>query len=278
MPYFPPYGNGVPNWPPYPGNACPPGPGGYCDNTPYFGAIPTPGMDPMMFSQGGCNQSAMQLLQHLQMMITTLFSLVLMQQAAQQQQAQNPACGPMPNNNIQNLPQNPQALPSLSSFGQDPCAPEPPCTSTPNSGAPGSRENAVIQWALSQNGICEAKNPDTILSYTNGQDIPWCASFVTNAFDQTGGAPWKHGASVSGIRNWGEQNGRYFASGCQSPQPGDVIILQNGISHCAIVTKVENGKVHTIDGNSNNSVRERVRDLNDPKITGYVRPFGQMPA
>lgn len=144
----------------------------------------------------------------------------------------------------------------------------------PSSVAPGGRESAAIQWAHSLEGVNERQNPDTVRSISRGRWQAWCADFVSQAFQNTGGAPWGHRSSVSGIMRWGQENGRYFAKEAQLPQPGDVIIMKNGISHTGIVTRVENGQVHTIEGNSNNSVRQRSYDLNAPRITGYVRPFG----
>ncbi|HEY9745858.1 MAG TPA: CHAP domain-containing protein [Oculatellaceae cyanobacterium] len=142
------------------------------------------------------------------------------------------------------------------------------------SGPAGERERAAINWALSKEGISESNNPSAVRSFSNGAWQPWCADFVSKAFESTGGSPWGHISSVAGIRSWGQKNGRYFKKGSKTPQPGDVIVFENGMSHVGIVVKVENGKVYTIEGNTSDAVHQRSYSLNDARISGYVRPFG----
>ena len=141
----------------------------------------------------------------------------------------------------------------------------------------GSRAQGVVDWALAEEkkGINEANNQDYISkNYSQGRVEAWCMDFVSSAFKNNGGSPFGHIASVQGMKEWGEKNGKYFGKGSKQPQAGDVIIFQNGLSHAGLVTKVENGKVYTVEGNSSDAVNTRVYDLNDSKITGYVRPLG----
>lgn len=58
------------------------------------------------------------------------------------------------------------------------------------------------------------------------------------------------------------------------PHPGDQIFFGSGDSyrHTGLVEKVENGKVYTIEGNSDDKVRRRSYALTDSSILGYGRP------
>jgi hypothetical protein len=113
---------------------------------------------------------------------------------------------------------------------------------------------------------------------------PWCAAFVSTMLEQANVPGISHSssnrgmwsASASGLASQFQQAGRYFASGTQQPQPGDVIFFggRGGEHHTGIVEKVENGKVYTIEGNSSDKVSERVYPLNSPGIGGYGRVFG----
>ena len=62
-----------------------------------------------------------------------------------------------------------------------------------------------------------------------------------------------------------------------TPSPGDIIFFdweQDGSSdHVGIVEKVEDGKVYTIEGNSNDSCKENSYDLNSNDIKGYGTPL-----
>lgn len=68
----------------------------------------------------------------------------------------------------------------------------------------------------------------------------------------------------------------YKAAGAwhTSPRPGDQIFFgtADSVRHTGLVEKVENGKVFTIEGNSNNMVRRRSYALTDGSILGYGRP------
>jgi hypothetical protein len=113
---------------------------------------------------------------------------------------------------------------------------------------------------------------------------PWCAAFVSTMLEQakipgishSGSQRGMWSASAAGLASQFQQAGRYFKSGTQQPQPGDVIFFggRGGEHHTGIVEKVENGKVYTIEGNSSDKVSERVYPLNSPGIGGYGRVFG----
>ena len=64
-----------------------------------------------------------------------------------------------------------------------------------------------------------------------------------------------------------------------TPQAGDAIFFskdgeawhgEDFENHVGVVTKVENGKVYTLEGNADDHVDAREYDINDPRITGYI--------
>lgn len=102
--------------------------------------------------------------------------------------------------------------------------------------------------------------------FTNGRTEAWCADFVSYVARQCGIKNFNF-PSVSGIWNWGVKNGKFS----KTPTKGSAIIFKGaGSSHTGIVTKVENGRVYTIEGNTSDKVAERSYALNDKRITGYV--------
>lgn len=107
--------------------------------------------------------------------------------------------------------------------------------------------------------------------FTNGRREAWCAHFATYVAREKGSSI-PHFSSVSQILHWGRQNNKFSTTA----KAGDIIIFKgvdkNGkqVSHTGIVTKVQNGKVYTVEGNTSRAVKERAYALNDSKITGYV--------
>lgn len=74
------------------------------------------------------------------------------------------------------------------------------------------------------------------------------------------------GAGVGYSAGYYKAQGRFFSE----PQAGDQIFF--GKNHTGIVEKVENGKVHTIEGNAGNKVCRKSYDITDSTISGYGRP------
>lgn len=127
----------------------------------------------------------------------------------------------------------------------------------------------IINGARKYLGYKESDN--SYKKFTNGRTEAWCADFATYVARECG-ANIPHFSGVSQILSWGQQNKRFSTSA----KPGDLIIFKgknsNGkqVSHTGIVTKVENGKVYTIEGNTSDKVAERSYSLSDSRITGYV--------
>jgi len=111
--------------------------------------------------------------------------------------------------------------------------------------------------------------------YGFGERVPWCAIFVTWVAHQAGyieSGALPHFASVAVGIQWFRNNGLWFDSS-YIPSPGDYIFFDwesDGISdHVGIVERVEGDYVHTIEGNSSDSVRRRTYRLDSVRIVGY---------
>ena len=108
----------------------------------------------------------------------------------------------------------------------------------------------------------------------------WCDMFVDWCF-------WK----LAGSKEKGEwlecQTGLYgagctWSSDCyrnagrfdKNPMPGDQIFFgkTDAEEHTGIVEKIEDGKVHTIEGNASNMVKRCTYSLNSSNIVGYGHP------
>jgi uncharacterized protein (TIGR02594 family) len=98
---------------------------------------------------------------------------------------------------------------------------------------------------------------------------PWCAYFVSWCAKQAGAPIGDNGSgygAVDAVRAWGQRTGRAIPN-TQTPKPGDLILFNE---HIGIVESVDpSGQIHTIEGNSSDSVTRRVHAPSD--ATGYVR-------
>ena len=114
--------------------------------------------------------------------------------------------------------------------------------------------------------------------YGFGSRVEWCAIFVSWCADQCGyidrGICPKFSLCSDGV-NWFQQRNQWLA-GTETPSPGMIIFFdwadngQDGVSdHVGIVASVENGTVHTIEGNSGDACRERSYSVGYYEILGY---------
>jgi len=142
----------------------------------------------------------------------------------------------------------------------------------PMSGAIIGGSTALAYVAASQAGSTGGQTYWSWYGYN--YRVEWCACFVSWCAAQCGvldiDIP-KFAYCPYGV-NWFKEKGawqdRYY-----TPSPGDVIFFdweQDGIAdHVGIVEKVENGLVHTVEGNINDSVVQRKYSLADKRIYGY---------
>lgn len=110
--------------------------------------------------------------------------------------------------------------------------------------------------------------------------VDWCACFVSWCADQCGyidvGVLPKFASCAVGIR-WFQDRG-LWQDRSYTPQLGDLVFFdwdddENGqdgkADHVGIVARVENGRVYTVEGNSNDICRERSYPLGYYEIFGY---------
>ena len=78
------------------------------------------------------------------------------------------------------------------------------------------------------------------------------------------------GAGCKYSADYYKKNGRWF----DKPEAGDQIFFYVGgeINHTGIVTKVDDKKVYTVEGNSGDMVKAHSYSLDNKKIAGYGRP------
>lgn len=114
--------------------------------------------------------------------------------------------------------------------------------------------------------------------YGFNERVEWCACFVSWCANQCGyidaGTIPKFSGCQWGV-SWFKQHGQWINNRI-TPTPGMIIFFDwdgNGMSdHTGIVEKVENGRVYTIEGNTEDSCRERSYPLGDYEILGYGIP------
>jgi hypothetical protein len=100
---------------------------------------------------------------------------------------------------------------------------------------------------------------------------PWCAYFVSWAARQAGvpiGDSGQGYGLVDDVMAWGQRTGKALPAG-STPQPGDLIVWDE---HIGIVESVgSDGSIHTIEGNSSDSVARRDYGSDGGGAVGYVR-------
>ena len=113
--------------------------------------------------------------------------------------------------------------------------------------------------------------------YGFGSRVEWCACFVSWCAGQCGllenGVIPKFASCGAGV-NWFQSRGQWL-DGSATPEPGMLIFFRWYGSdaliadHVGIVERVENGRVYTIEGNSNNMVRQNSYPVGYGEIKGY---------
>lgn len=111
--------------------------------------------------------------------------------------------------------------------------------------------------------------------YGFSQREEWCACFVSWCADQCGliesGAVPKFASCPAGVE-WFRGNGKWKENG-YSPAAGAIIFFDwdgDGVSdHVGIVEKCENGRVYTVEGNSNDRVQKSIYIVGSNLILGY---------
>lgn len=144
----------------------------------------------------------------------------------------------------------------------------------------------ALEIAISQIGVEEnprgSNSGPQVNEYLKsvGINFPasWCMAFIYWCFDKAAKEMQKANmmAKTGGVlMQWNKRKENFSVS---LPLPGDVFIMDygKGLGHTGIVEKVENGFIHTIEGNTNSEggregfeVCRRKRPIN--KIKGFLR-------
>ena len=113
--------------------------------------------------------------------------------------------------------------------------------------------------------------------YGFGFRVEWCACFVSWCAGQCGllenGVIPKFASCGAGV-NWFQSRGQWL-DGSATPEPGMIIFFQWYGSdsliadHVGIVERVDNGRVYTIEGNSNDMMRRNSYPVGYGEILGY---------
>lgn len=110
--------------------------------------------------------------------------------------------------------------------------------------------------------------------YGFNQRENWCAIFVSWCANESGiinNTIPKFSLCTDRVKWYKDHN--KWENKSYIPQTGDIIFFDwNGdghVQHVGIVEKEENGKVYTIEGNSNDEVRNKSYSLNNKSIYGY---------
>lgn len=171
--------------------------------------------------------------------------------------------------------------------------PQPPQTLGPTT--PSERGQIAVAIALGEVGVRE--NPPgsnrgacppgatggCVDAYTGGRAQPWCAHFVSWAFEQTGFSPFGHIAAVNALRSWGRSQGWYVdrsavERGVFEPMAGDILTEPRYDStgalvggHTGMVVRFDRPSrlLETVEGNRSDAVVLGSRLLNE--LDGFIR-------
>lgn len=135
----------------------------------------------------------------------------------------------------------------------------------------------VVAWAINEIGVTEhppGSNCGPAVAFYQQHTWlkpgpwPWCVAFALAAVEEGAGVEYPDPtAGAFDLLRRAEKRG--WARGRDYPaKPGDIAVFQIASGHAAIVEKVLGDFVHTIDGNSADSVRRCVRPIS--QVRGYV--------
>ena len=141
-----------------------------------------------------------------------------------------------------------------------------------------SEREAILEQARSQLGYRAGAGDDTPYGRWYGLNHnPWCMMFVSWCAARAGvsEAVIPKMAYCPYAVLWFRSRGRFVAAGSGLPAAGDVIFFTDDGSsacHVGLVERVAAGRIHTIEGNSSDSVCRRSYLPGDPYLLGWGRP------
>ncbi len=150
----------------------------------------------------------------------------------------------------------------------------------------GSIRKRIVEIASAEVGVKEEGGEDRggrvseyQKSVTGGYSpLPWCSFFTSWVFNQAGVPIVDDNGDglCQNVGDWAKRAGRWHERGSTTPKPGDIVLFKGSrgtgrwTDHIGIVEKVENGRIHTIEGNSSDAVNRRSYDPGDDYIVGFV--------
>jgi len=149
-------------------------------------------------------------------------------------------------------------------------------------------EEALKYWREGVHEVPDGANSgDGVDQFIKGYGaVPWCALFVSHV-DRKANGSYAIGRREAGTANFfreAKKLGIFFKKGSYHPIPGDMFIMQNkdangnykGTGHIGFVLAVStDGKTYqTIEGNAGNRVKVAERSIDDPKLEGWIRRYG----
>ena len=109
------------------------------------------------------------------------------------------------------------------------------------------------------------------------ESAPWCAAFISWCALHAGVSPAvfpRHASCTLGRALW-KEIGAWRESGFK-PRAGDLVYFDwdksGDCDHVGIVLSLDGGRLHTIEGNSENAVRKRSYSTLDSRIAGFAEP------
>ena len=139
---------------------------------------------------------------------------------------------------------------------------------------------SIVAVAVQEIGYHEGAGNHTKYGvYTGTDGMSWCHAFVSwcaNECDFIESNIIPKTAACETGRQWFIHKQQYQKAGSYTPETGDIIYFDKGgvgeSHHVGIVEYVENGIVHTIEGNKNNQVMRGHYELAYKGIMGYGTP------
>lgn len=147
-----------------------------------------------------------------------------------------------------------------------------------------SMRDKVLEVARQQLGVSEPSGDDKYIRWYNseartsfGMNVSWCFIFASWVLRMAGvgeDACPIFASCGAGIQ-WAKENKCWKpADSAYKPLPADLVIFDwkadGKQDHIGIVVEADDGALYTIEGNTSNKVAERIYDLKDKEIMGYI--------
>jgi hypothetical protein len=148
-----------------------------------------------------------------------------------------------------------------------------------------SQRDDLVKLAASFIGVSGPDGDDQFIIAFNkysGRTVPlnadWCSMFASEMLRRVGATAFPYTAGCTDAMHWYKNNGEWHDGGSgYSPAHGNIIYFDwdgvriNNADHVGIIERLDN-KIHTIEGNAYDAVRQREYEYDDPRIRGFGVP------